>query len=544
MMPDIQRRQFIAGSALGLGGLLLPGFRASAMVSFTTGFTHNVASGEPGPDTMLLWTRYVPAGAQDSVHLQAEVAQDPAFARIVAGGSVRTGAYRDWTAKIMVDGLEPGTVYWYRFVAPDGTKSPTGRTRTLPVLNVDRFGLALFSCSNLPFGWFNAYAHAAARDDVDLWLHVGDYLYEYERGRYPSARNIVAGRVVEPAGEMIELADYRMRYACYRADPDLQRLHQIAPMIAQWDDHETANDSWEGGAENHQPATEGDWSRRRNASIQAFREWLPVSDEPWKSYPIGRLATLYRTESRVLARTRQIETSEVVRAMATPAAFEQFRERQLQDPSATMLGSVQESWLAHMFRANAKNSIWQIVGMGTNLGTKRVPEIVLDWLPKGSSAEDVAFWRGVVRSSQLGAPSWNMDAWDGYPAARARLLRAAQQADADLVMLTGDSHNAWAYSLAEDGRPAGVEFGGTSVTSPGMESDFTQDPLRVARELVAANPELQWADTSRRGYVMVEITSAAVSGEWIFMKTIRERTMAVSSRHRMSVDAGRRRFSA
>ena len=200
---------------------------------------------------------------------------------------------------------KPGTTYWYRFIAPDGGKSPVGRTKTLPVGDVDRFGLGLFSCSNLPMGWFNAYAHAAARDDLDLWLHVGDYLYEYGIASYQD-KDRVAGREVMPAHdhEMIALIDYRLRFACYRADPDLQKLHQMAPMVALWDDHEITNDSWEGGASNHQPQSEGDWNARRAAAMQAYREWLPVSDEPWKAYPIGTLATLYRTESRLLARTR------------------------------------------------------------------------------------------------------------------------------------------------------------------------------------------------------------------------------------------------
>lgn len=542
MTWSVDRRLFVAGTVTGLGSLLLPGSRADAATTFAGGFTHNVASGEPGPDSMLLWTRYVSQAQDATVKLEAELALDRDFTHVVAGGSVRTGAYRDWTAKIMVAGLEPGTIYWYRFIAPDGTKSPVGRTKTLPVGNASRFGLALFSCSNLPFGWFNAYAHAAARDDLDLWLHVGDYLYEYGRGTYPSPEHALAGRVIQPATEMVALADYRLRYASYRTDPDLQRLHQMAPMIAQWDDHETANDSWEGGAQNHQNVTEGDWNTRRNASIQAFREWLPVSDEPWKSYAIGSLATLYRTESRVLARTEQADAKAAFLASNTDAALRQFHDALVQDASATMLGSVQENWLAHMLRDNARTGGWQIVGMGTNVGPKRVPSQVLDWLPASSSKEDVAFWRGAVQSSKLDVPSWNMDAWDGYPAARSRLLRAAQQADADLVLLTGDSHNAWAYSLTEGGQAAGVEFGGTSVTSPGLESGLMADPRLVAQAFVAANPELHWADTSQRGYVMVEVTPAAVTGEWVFMKAIRARSTAISNTHRMNVERGRRQF--
>lgn len=545
MTLDIERRRLIVGGALGLGALMLPIGRAlSADLLAARGFTHNVASGEPAADAMLLWTRHVPSAAVDEVRLDAEVALDRAFTRVVSGGSVRTGAYRDWTAKLTVDGLHPGTTYWYRFIAPDGTHSPVGRTRTLPVGQVDRFGLGLFSCSNLPMGWFNAYAHAAARDDLDLWLHVGDYLYEYGIASYKD-KDRVAGRTVMPAHdhEMISLIDYRLRFACYRADPDLQKLHQRAPMVALWDDHEITNDSWEGGAQNHQPQAEGDWSTRRAAAVQAYREWLPVSEEPWKAYDIGTLATLYRTESRLLARTRPpaAELAEAHRASHPDVALGHFRDGAWRDPAATMLGSEQESWLAHAFRRNAPTSTWQLVGMGTILGRTLMPEQAPDWVRPEAGEHAVDKFKRDVRASRLGLPMW-MDRWDGYPAARSRLLRAAQQADADLVMLSGDSHNAWAYSLQEDGRPAGIEFAGHSVTSNGMEGSLGAAPKDVAAAFIATNPELAWADTRQRGYMMIDVTPQRVTGEWLFMQTVKSRTLALAGRHRLSVQPGQRRF--
>ncbi len=546
MTINIERRRLIVGGSLGLGVLMLPGGRGlAAELLGARGFTHNVASGEPGTDSMLLWTRYVPGSGVDEVRLDAEVALDAGFSRVISGGSVRTGPYRDWTAKLTVDGLRPGTTYWYRFIAPDGSRSPIGRTRTLPDGAVERFGLGVFSCSNLPMGWFNAYAHAAARDDLDLWLHVGDYLYEYGIASY-KPHDRITGRGILPAHdhEMISLADYRLRFACYRADPDLQKLHQAAPMVALWDDHEITNDSWEGGAQNHQPA-EGDWSTRRAAAMQVYREWMPISEEPWKRYPIGSLATLYRTESRVLARTRPAaaELAEAHQAADPDTALRHFRDGAWQDPTATMLGSGQESWLAHELRRNAVDSTWQLVGMGTIIGRTLMPEQMPGWV-RAEAGERVADkFRRDVRASRQGVPMW-MDRWDGYPAARSRLLRAAQQADADLVMLAGDSHNAWAYSLAEDGRPAGVEFAGHSVTSHGMEGQLAADPADVARAFVATNPELAWADTRRRGYMMIDITPQRVTGEWVFMRTVKERSLELAGTHRLSVERGRRRFGA
>lgn len=541
MVLNIDRRSLIVGGGLGLGALLLPSGRGlAAQLLSATGFTHNVASGEPGPNSMLLWTRYVPASGGDVVRLDAEVALDPDFAKVVSGGSVRTGPYRDWTVKITVDGLKPGTVYWYRFIAPDGSKSPVGRTKTLPVGNTARFGLGLFSCSNLPVGWFNAYGHAAARSDLDLWMHVGDYIYEYGMR---SHQDRIAERMLEPDREILTIADYRLRFACYRADPDLQRLHQMAPMVALWDDHESANDSWEGGAQNHQPGKEGDWSLRRAAAMQVYREWMPVSEEPWKAYQLGTLATLYRTESRLLGRTQPADINAAFRAENPDAALKALRDGTWKDPSATMLGWDQESWLAHELKVNARSTAWQLIGMATITGRTVMPEGAIDWLRADASERVVNSFKNDIRAAKNGLPMW-MDRWDGYPAARSRMLKAAQQADADLIMLSGDSHNAWAYALAEGGQPAGVEFAGHSVTSGGMENSFSADPKIVAQGFIAANPEMRWADTSRRGYMMIQITPQRVTGEWLFMRTIKARDTTLAGSHSMHVKRGRKAFGS
>ena len=540
MITNIDRRSLILGGSIGLISLLLPAGRTLAQDLLTAkGFTHNVASGEPSDDSVLLWTRYVSA-QNDIVELEVEVASDKDFTKKIAGGIIQTGSWRDWTAKITIDGLKPGSVYWYRFIAPDGSKSPIGRTKTLPVGNVKRFGLAVFSCSNFPVGWFNAYAHAAARNDLDLWMHVGDYFYEY--GNSSNHDNIVAGRVVAPDHEIIALADYRLRYACYRADADLQALHQMAPMTAFWDDHESANDSWEGGAQNHQPDKEGDWSIRRAAAMQAYREWMPVSEEPWKAYQIGNLATLYRTESRLLGRTKQADIGAAYRATNIDAALDTFRDGEWQNPSATMLGSTQESWLYHGFKNNSRSTIWQLVGMGTIMGRTIMPNDAIGWLKADASERNIANFKNNVLAAKHGLPMW-MDRWDGYPAARSRLLKAAQDADANLVMLSGDSHNAWAYELAEDKRPAGVEFAGHSVSSNGIEGSMGADPKIVANGFVTTNHEMKWANTHQRGYMMIEITPQNVTGEWLFMQTVKTKTTTLAGTHRMKVERGRNIFS-
>ena len=544
MTWTIDRRSLVRGGALGLGALLLPGTSAGlAQLMAARGFTHGVASGEPGPDSVLLWTRFVPPGGGEA-RVTAEIAETEDFRRPVAGAVVVTGGWRDWTAKAVLAGLEPGRTYFYRFSA-DGQVSPTGRTRTLPDGRVDAFRLGVFSCANLPFGWFNAYAHAAARDDLHLGLHLGDYLYEYGRGSYPSVRESVAGRMLEPAGEVMALADYRLRHACYRADPDLQRLHGRIAMIASTDDHESANDSWEGGAQNHQPG-EGDWSARKAAALQAWREWMPVSEQPWRAYEIGDLATLFRTETRLLARSRPPALEELLRGASNPvSALTAFREGAWTDPARTMMGLEQEAWLYDGLRRSVRaRKAWQLVGTGTIMGRTATPPRVADWLPP--DAPD--FVRDRVRASlvaaRAGLPN-NLDNWGGYPAARARLLTAAQAAGADLVMLAGDSHNAWAFELTQDGRAAGVEFDGQSVTSPGYESAFARiAPAEVARALVEANPELKWMDSSGRGYMTVTLTPEAATGEWLFLDTVRDRSDRIARTHRLRTRRGRKRLEA
>lgn len=540
----LDRRSLVKGGAFGLGALMLPGGRAAlAQLAAARGFTHGVASGEPSQDSVLLWTRFVPSSGGNA-RVTAEVSETDDFARPIAGGTVISGAFRDWTVKLTVTGLQPGRPYFYRFTA-NGEVSPTGRTRTLPNDKVDAFRMAVFSCANLPFGYFNAYAHAAARNDLHLAVHLGDYFYEYKRGTYPSETEAVAARLLEPAGEAIQLADYRARYACYRADPDLQRLHAMLPMLASTDDHESANDSWEGGAENHNEG-EGDWTMRKAAALQAWHEWMPVSDEPWKAYEIGDLGTYFRTDTRLLGRSQSPDLRAVLAGNADPAAaLKAFRDGAWQDPARTMMGNTQEHWLAEALRRSVQaGRKWQVIGTGTVMGRTSAPPVAATWISPDSPNYVTDRLKIALLAGRLGLPA-DFDGWGGYPAARARLLGAAQNAGADLVMLAGDSHNGWAFELSEGGRRAGVEFGGHSVTSPGYESFFTRTPpADVARALVEANPELKWADTSGRGYMAVTLTPEAATSEWLFVDTVAGRSPRVARSHRMRTLAGRRTLEA
>ena len=535
-LSALDRRSLLKTGILGLGVAGAP----LAAQSGGKGFSHGVASGEPAAERVLLWTRFV--GAQDTA-LEFEVSETLDFSRVAAGGSVTARAENDWCCKAWAEGLEPGRWYYYRFTAPDGSHSDVGRTKTLPVGATDKFRMAVFSCSNLGFGWFNAYAHAAADGDFDCALHLGDYFYEYGPGTYPSNEEAQSGRVLFPAREIVSLADYRLRYATYRRDPDLRRLHQLFPMIAGWDDHESANDSWEGGAQNHQSETEGEWSVRKAAAVKAYREWMPVSDEPWAAYEVGDLATLYRLETRLTARAEQFSYGQILSGKTSPeaamAALVAFREGDYRDGSRELLGMKQQVWLAEGLKRSASaGKPWQVLVQQVLMGNLATAPRLTEGLP----ADLPAYIRQRILAGAMAGRAelpLNMDAWDGYPAARERVFKAALDANANLISLAGDTHNAWAFDLDHAGEKVGVEFGVQGVTSPGLESYASYLPVDVLeRETVAHNRQLKWMDGSRRGYMAVELTPANASSEFRFVSSVREKGAGVNDTLRVSTQAG------
>ncbi|MEM6585061.1 MAG: alkaline phosphatase D family protein [Pseudomonadota bacterium] len=539
--PENPKTNVTRRGLFGLAGASAA-FAASPSVAngFGSGFTHSVASGEPRANSVLLWTRYV---SDSDASLSVEVSETQDFAQVVASAGARATPERDYCVKITADGLTPDRWYFYRFVAPDGTMSPVGRTRTLPEGPTSKFRMAVFSCANYGFGYFNAYAHAAEANDCDLAVHLGDYIYEYGGGTYPSPAQKHPGRDLEPQNEIVTLADYRLRYATYRADPDLQRLHQVLPMIMVWDDHESANDSWKDGAQNHQSETEGPWEVRKRIAKQVYREWMPISDQPYASYDVGDLATLFRIDTRLEGREEQFSVEKVLKGKADPevmaTSLKAFATGDYLDPDRQMLGAAQEEWLAAGMKASkSRGATWQVLVQQVLIGKQKAPKMLFDAMP--DNLPDYLKQRllagKLARAAEL--PS-NMDAWDGYPAARDRLFTAALEADANLVVLAGDTHNAWNFDLAHQGDPVGVEFATAGVTSPGLESyPGMVPPAVMAAALVAENSELTWADTAQRGYMALELTPSAATSEWRFVAGIKERSTKLASTHSASVDAG------
>ncbi len=314
-MRRISRRSFLATSSVALGSIPLVRCGPGAPPASDPAFLHGVASGDPLSDRIILWTRVSPKVLTGSVPVTWSVAKDPKLTQVVGRGQTETGASRDFTVKIDAPGLEPGTTYYYRFEAL-GSQSPLGRTRTLPATSVDRVRLGVASCANLPFGYFNAYASLARRNDLDAVLHLGDYFYEYENGKYGDGTKL--NRLPAPDKEIVALADYRERHAQYKSDPDLQAVHRQHPFIAVWDDHETRQRHLGGRRARITPPTRVIGSRRKAAAVRAYFEWMPIRQDAqtrlpriYRTFSFGNLADLIMLDTRVVGRDLQVEREDV-----------------------------------------------------------------------------------------------------------------------------------------------------------------------------------------------------------------------------------------
>lgn len=529
----LHRRQMLA-----LGAAALPSIAQAAPARGSGlprgAFTHGVASGDPTSTSIILWTRFVPSGAP-SATLRWEIAEDETFRRVARSGRTRVDASTDFCAKVDVRGLQPGARYAYRFLGADGP-SVTGLTRTAPRGGVESLTLALFSCSNLPFGRFHAYRDAAKRDEIDLCVHVGDYIYEYPRGKYPSTAEAMPGRLIEPATEIISFNDYHQRYQSYRADADLQELHRVKPFITVWDDHELANDAWTNGAQEHDPSTEGSWSTRVANAASAYWDWLPIRGArvaPWRLYrrfEWGDLATILPLDTRLIGRNEPLDYQSVLGpamaqgGLALMQAMAAFKRDQLDNPARTLLGKPQEDWFAaELARAKGRGARWQIVPQQVVMGYQVAPPEVGQFMP--ANAPDFVKQRlGAAAALGQAGLAWNLDSWGGYPKARERFLAACAAHGSNVVVLGGDSHNAWANNLpgGKDGRPAALEVAGTSVTSPGMESTLS-NAAPGAREasMLRTNKELAFCDMTNKGYAKITVTNAAIATEFVQFASVR-----------------------
>ncbi len=521
-------------NALKLAGsgatLALPAVAAQAAGGARSRFDHGVASGDPSVDGAILWTRATPADATQAgdIALTWHVAETEG-GKPLRSGSIAARAARDFTAKVEATGLQPGREYRYWFDAADGTRSPVGRFRTLPKGKVADAVMAVVSCQLYAGGLFNAYDAIAKLDRLDAVVHLGDYIYEYGAEGYGAdiARKI--GRIVEPAHEIVSLADYRMRHAQVKRDVDMQAAHARAAFICVWDDHEVANDDWMHGAENHDPKTEGDWDKRKAAAMQAYFEWMPIRDpkpgQPWaainRSFDFGDLATLVMVETRLLARSQQVASKGEGIAPADYAPM--MAERAL--PTRELLGPAQLSWVEKtMATSAAAGKPWQVLGNQVVMAKIAGPDIETQMGPErfaATMAKLPAMWRerlaAGIASYRAGLP-FNFDSWDGYPPARERLYAAFRRAGSRPIVLSGDSHAAWANDLHDaSGMLVAAEFGCTAITSPSYGSLLPGIGTLIAD---ANAGEVRFCDQDHKGFLLLTLTPEHAIGDFRTVSTI------------------------
>ncbi|MFZ2124071.1 MAG: alkaline phosphatase D family protein [Rhodoferax sp.] len=518
-------------------------------------FSYGVASGDPLADRVMLWTHAQYDGVTDDVALTWEVATDAAFATLTASGSARAVAAAAFTVKVDATGLSAGKDYFFRFRA-GAYSSPVGRTRTLPAAGAASLSMAVMSCSNYPAGYFNAYAEVT-RTDARYAVHLGDFIYEYGAGGYASADAVALGRVSDPANECLSLSDYRKRYAQYRSDPDSKVFHAAMPVIAVWDDHEIANDIYKDGAENHTESTEGKLADRRAAALQAWHEWMPVRTPDatdlrkiYRSFDFGGLTALHMLETRLLARDKPVEFAELLNPATASAAL-----ATLSSTTRSLMGATQLGWLQGQMAAS--NATWQVLGQQVLMARMSFPVSVLsalnpsdtspsalaagqqaitDYLTaKGTAAANPAALTDAqkalldpAKNPKLG---YNLDAWDGYPVEREVLLTSAQKLGKKLVVLAGDTHNAWSSRLTlMDGTVVGQEFATPSISSPGLEAYLaTLPPAEAQKIFLGVVDDLKYADTARRGFLRMTFTPTEAKGTWHFVSTIKSRTYTVDA---------------
>jgi alkaline phosphatase D len=492
-------------------------------------FLHGVASGDPLSDRVILWTAV--SGEQNAGRpIRWEVAENPDFSGAVKKGGTRTND--GGTVKVDVTGLKPGRDYWYRFHDGAGSASQIGRTRTLPSGPTADVVLAVASCALWPGGFYNAYEAIANLPRVDAVVHLGDYIYEYGQDGYGGDIGAKLGRLLDPPHEILTLADYRRRHAQAKSDPKLQAAHARAPWIVVWDDHETANDSWMGGAENHTPATEGGWDDRKAAALRAWYEWMPIREAaPGKgfeainrSFQFGDLASLIMVETRLTARAYQLDYSRDLLVNGKPDGAA-FKAKYL-DPTRQMMGEKQEGWLAGELASSvAAGRRWQVLGNQVVMARVTMPDVRSQMSEKAFGDMYAGLpeeFKGPVMQAQAIAQAklpYNLDAWDGYPVARERFYGMVQQTGARAIVLSGDSHAFWANDLHDmKGARVAAEFGATGITSPGFNDVLVGAPVNEA--FVSQNAEVKYTDHGAKGFVLLTLTPLAATADMVAVSTI------------------------
>ena len=569
--PTSNRRDFLLQSASTIAVVATAGTTLVACGgsnSLPAEFKYGVASGDPLADRIVLWTHAKVIDSLDTVALTWQVSTSTAFTNIVASGTVSASSETGFTAKVDASGLTVGNTYYYRFLDQYNTSSPVGTTRTLPASNVASVKFAVFSCSLLSEGYFNAY-DAAAKSGAQYAFHLGDYIYEYGADPAKFGNSATpAGRAPLPTNDIVSLEDYRTRYAQYRSDVNLQAAHAAMPWITVWDDHEFANNAWVDGAENHNTATQGNWAARKGAAAKAYHEWMPIRTPDannllkiYRRFDFGNVFTLHMLDTRIEGRDRQYDgygdadggLTRYGTALATGS-----------DATHRMMSTTQQNWLTSG-TANS-TATWQILGNQDIMARMWFPANVLQASgaaianPTPANQQSVqtaissyltakatraAAGAGALTPTQTALLNqasnpllpYNLDAWDGYPLQREAILQTIKAQGKKLITLSGDSHNAWFANVTTlSGERVGYEFAGSSISSPGFESvglgalGSSMDGTAVApingSGLGLVN-DLNYVDSIRRGYLLMTASNSEIKGEYVFVNTVKSTNYTV-----------------
>ena len=520
----MKRRQALKISSIGAISLSASiGSSCSKNVYF---FHHGVASGDPLNDRVILWTRVTPQQA-GPIEVILEVSENKNFSSIIFSKKLQTSSLSDYTIKydfLAKRYCDSDRGFFYRFRAGNAI-SEIGKSKTFSE-NTIAAKIGIFSCSNFPAGYFNAYQAAAEKNDLDLWLHLGDYLYEYPMGGYATDKAEKLKRVPEPLHEMVTLSDYRLRHAQYKKDQGSKALHKHAPLIAVWDDHEFSNDAWKHGAENHsKDGSEGDFYARRSAAIKAYYEWMPIREQQnkrriFREFKIGKLIHLIMLDTRQFGRDKQIQPKDYL----TKSGFNQAKfYNDLNSDNRKLLGTEQLDWIES--RIINSSAVWTIFGQQVLMAKLKFPDIS----KMLKSKEIPSFLKPYLKFLGLGIPS-NLDAWDGYPAERKKLYKLMSNAKKGFVSLAGDTHNSWVSELKDkSGSKVGIEFGTPSVTSPGITDVLNLDEKKFVESIVKINNELQWMDPSNRGYLSLNCMEDKIIASFNYIKELEEINSDISS---------------
>lgn len=571
------RRTFIKNSLLGTGGL----FIASNIISCEDDFQEEqainsflnkenqkfplgVASFDPTASKVILWSLIETHLSENT--LEWQISTDASFETIIRYGRVTTSAEVNYTVSVEVQDLDENKKYFYRFIdIITRSVSVVGETHTFSEVSLNSLKLGVTSCSNYEIGYFNVYREIA-NSEVDIVLHLGDYIYEQSANSFGQTTETAAlERTHCPENELLNLEDYRSRYRQYRTDEDLKLLHQKKPFICIWDDHEIANDSYKDGASAHQES-EGSFEERKRFAIQAYSEFLPFTTSDtavgYRSFKFGKLAKLILLDTRLAGRDKQLRINDFYDTHGNLNEL-QFQQEWL-DEDRTILGGAQKKWL----KSEVLNSTeeWLIIGQQVLMGKMYYPlelieqlnDLNLEKTNNGSvSVESMNHFENVlfelvqiklrmqILDSSLTSQEklrvtkvfpYNLDSWDGYPVEREEVLALFESKKT--LVLAGDSHNAWHNEiLKEEGISIVNEFATSSVTSPGFENivddpDQRQNFQTGIKTLV---DQLSYFNGSNRGYIELNLQQGSAISNWMMVDTILTKESNLIIDHSVSI---------